>query len=195
MQTARYEYAVIEQQIADAREQWQSLAVLQSVLHRTQEKLTVETHSQVIEDASALIKQMTQGRYVAFKFYDEPTNSFGPDELVLISDSGTEHPMPALSRGTLDQAALAFRMGLWAEYQRRGVHLPLILDEVLPDSDENRLHAAASALVEFGKRHQQMLFFTCQEHLANLFATMQVRVWSLPRFTAHSENILSGRTC
>ncbi len=180
VQKVRYEYAVVEQQLADAREQWQSLVILQSVLHRTQDRLTINTHSQVIQDGSDLLHKMTEGRYVGFRFYADPEHGFGPDELVVVSDSGRELPMDALSRGTLDQAALAFRMALWSEYQRRGIKLPLILDDVLPDSDESRLHAAASALVEFGNRHHQMVFFTCQEHLANMFETMQAKVWDIP---------------
>ena len=78
-------------------------------------------------------------------------------------------PPSALSRGTLDQTALSFRLALVAEYARRGVRLPLVLDDVLVDSDEHRLWAAVDVLREVAAAGQQVVFLTCQEHLSDLF--------------------------
>jgi len=174
VQRVRYEYAVVEQRLADAREQWQSLAVLQSVLQRTQEKLHVNRVSPVIEESSKMLFEMTEGRYTGLR-YDSQEK-----ELLAIGANGIELPMPALSRGTLDQAALCFRLALWGEYQRRGVTLPLILDDVLPDSDEDRLQAAVNVLTNFSQQGHQLFLFTCQEHLATLFSRMDVDVRTLP---------------
>ncbi len=182
----RHEQAGLEQKLADAREQWQSLAVLQTVLQRTQEKLKVETASPVIEEASALLKKMTRGRYTAFRFNTQL------EELVVTNENATDLPIHALSRGTLEQAALSFRLSLWNEYRRRGIELPLILDEVLADSDEHRLSAAIETLVEFSAKHHQLIILTCQEHLANLFERSGVSIQNLPgsRRTKKSVNRL-----
>ena len=174
IQKLQLENSAIEQQLADAREQWHSLAVLQTVLLRTRDKMNVETASPVVEQASTLLNKMTQGRYTCFRFNAQL------EELLIVSDQGAELPVHALSRGTLEQASLSFRLALWSEYRRRGFDLPLVLDEVLADSDENRLSAAIETLVEFSADNHQIIFMTCQEHLANLFEQSDIVVQNLP---------------
>ena len=177
LQRCRYEYTIVEQQLADAREQWQSLAMLQCVLQGTQKAIQEETCSPVIEHASGLLKRLTLGRYPRFHFEAES------QQLLVVNESGQRLPAHALSRGTLDQAALALRLVLWNYYVERGMCLPLVLDDVLNDSDEQRLQVAVEILTEFGATGQQILFFTCQEHLANLFAEEGATVRDLPGST------------
>lgn len=174
VQKIQQESCAVEQQLADAREQWHSLAVLQTVLQKTRDKMNVETVSPVIREASGLLNKMTQGRYQGFRFNPQLK------ELLVVSNQETELPVNALSRGTLEQASLSFRLALWSEYRRRGYELPLILDEVLADSDEDRLSAAIETLVEFSDGNHQIIFMTCQEHLANLFEQSDVVVQNLP---------------
>lgn len=186
IQQLQLENSAVEQQLADAREQWHSLAVLQTVLQRTRDKMNVETASPVVEEASNLLNKMTQGRYTSFRFNSQL------EELLIVSDQGAELPVHALSRGTLEQASLSFRLALWSEYRRRGYDLPLILDEVLADSDENRLSAAIETLVEFSAENHQIIFMTCQEHLANLFEQSNIVVQNLPgsqRSTTHHNRL------
>ncbi|WP_437205287.1 DUF4332 domain-containing protein [Planctomicrobium sp. SH664] len=173
LQQLKHEFAVVEQQLADAREQWQSLAMLQAVLQRTQQKLQEEVPSVVMQEASGWLNRMTEGRYPEFRFQSE--NS----ELLIANNAGAALPAAALSRGTLEQAALSFRLALCSEFQRRGLILPLVLDDVLADSDEQRLRAAAEVLVDYGRQHQ-ILFLTCQDHLASLFAALGIELRELP---------------
>ncbi|MEZ5941551.1 MAG: DUF4332 domain-containing protein [Planctomycetaceae bacterium] len=169
----RYELSVVSQRLADAREQWQSLAMLQQVLQSTEQKLKVETESPVIKESSRLLNRLTSGRYPRFLFETEGS------QLLVQNDSGEKLPLHILSRGTLDQAAFAFRLALWKEYVGRGVKLPLLLDDVLNDSDEDRLKIAVDVLIEYSQV-QQIVFFTCQEHLANLFDEAGAAVRDLP---------------
>lgn len=170
----KLEQASLEQQLADAREQWHSLAVLQTVLQKTRDQMQVEKVSPVIEEASGLLREMTQGRYQGFRFNSKI------EELFVVSDTEAALPVHALSRGTLEQASLSFRLALWNEYRRRGVELPLVLDEVLADSDEDRLAAAIKTLIKFSQKHHQIIFMTCQEHLALLFEKSGLEVHNLP---------------
>lgn len=173
VQDLRNEYALVEQQLADAREQWQSLMLLQTVLLRTQQKLNVEAISPVIAEASRLLERMTEGRYPRFRWNNDAR------ELFVINDANGELPAQALSRGTLEQAVLCFRLALCREFQNRGHHWPLILDDILTDSDEHRSQAAADVLMEFAQTHQ-VLFLTCQDHLVELFAERQAPIFNLP---------------
>jgi len=173
VQTLSREFLCVEQELADAREQWQSLTLLQTVLMRTQQKLNAEAISPVIVEASRYLDRMTEGRYPRFR-WDSDVN-----ELFVINGADGELPAQALSRGTLEQAVLCFRLALCEEFHRRGHDFPLILDDILTDSDEVRSSAAADVLVEFAQTHQ-ILFLTCQDHLVDLFAARQASVFHLP---------------
>ena len=174
VQRLRYEHAGAEQQLADAREQWHSLSFLETVLSRTRDKLEVSTPPRVLQEASQYLSRITDGRYREFRFHA------GPDELTVVDDAGNEVRMFALSRGTLDQAALAFRLALWTEYQNRGVRFPLVLDDVLADSDEDRLQAIVRVLVDFAQQGNQVFYFTCQDRLVHLFQAAGIEVRDLP---------------
>lgn len=149
--------------LASLQDDWMALAFQERLLSDAQHRLHREVHSPVITEASEYLQRLTHGRYLHFSL--EPLTS----ELLIQNADGQRLPPSALSRGTLDQAALSFRLALVSEYARRGVRLPLVLDDVLVDSDEGRLTAAVDLLREVANQGQQVVFLTCQEHLSDLF--------------------------
>ena len=159
----RFAHQQAKEHLAAAQDQWTSLTLQQTVLLEAQRRLHHEEHSRVITEASAYLHRLTQGRYTNFDF--DPVQR----DLFIRNADGQLLPSSALSRGTLDQTALSFRLALVAEYARRGVRLPLVLDDVLVDSDEHRLWAAIAVLREVAANGQQIIFLTCQEHLSDLF--------------------------
>ncbi|WP_437193091.1 DUF4332 domain-containing protein [Planctomicrobium sp. SH527] len=173
VQNDRNELSLLDQQIEEGRQQWQTLKLVEGLLERTQSKLNTEVIAPVIKEASALLARMTSERYTGFRFV--PATS----ELRIQSADGTELAPSALSRGTQEQAALCFRLALAREFHRRGRMVPLVLDDVLVDSDEHRSKAAVEVLVECAKS-QQILFLTCQEHLLELFAMHKISIVDLP---------------
>lgn len=175
LQTMQYEYSVLEQKLADSRSQWQSLALLQATLNLARRKLENEIQPPVIADASATFRRLTEERYIGFRYAPETR------ELYAVLSSGQQHGLSSLSRGTLDQAALSLRLALADEYARRGLRLPFIFDDVLVDTDEGRLRIAVTVLKEAAARGHQILFLTCQDHLAALFHEMGIAVRGLHR--------------
>jgi uncharacterized protein YhaN len=159
----RFAHQQAREHLAEAHEQWTSLTLQHTILSETQRRLHHEEHSRVITEASAYLHRLTQGRYT--NFYFDPVQR----DLFIHNIDGQLLPSSALSRGTLDQAALSFRLALVAEYARRGIQLPMVLDDVLVDSDEHRLWAAIAVLREVAANGQQVIFLTCQEHLSDLF--------------------------
>jgi DNA repair exonuclease SbcCD ATPase subunit len=175
LQALQYDYAVIEQELADASEQWQALMFLQATFHHAQRQLETVQHPRVIADASESFTRLTQGRYLGFR-YDPRTQ-----ELYVQPARGELQATHSLSRGTLDQAALSLRLALADEYARRGFQFPLVFDDVLVDSDENRLRIAVELLQQACQRGHQILFLTCQDRLTTLFHDMGVPVRGLDR--------------
>jgi len=159
----RFAHRQADEHLAATHAQWISLTLQRTVLSEAQRRLHREEHSRVIAEASTYLNRLTQGRYTDFHF------DAALRELFIRNADGQLLPPSALSRGTLDQTALSFRLALVAEYARRGIRLPLVLDDVLVDSDEHRLWAAIEVLREVATAGQQVVFLTCQEHLSDLF--------------------------
>jgi hypothetical protein len=58
--------------------------------------------------------------------------------------------------------------------------MPLVLDDVLVNFDEDRARAAAAVLQDFAAAGHQLFVFTCHEHLAAMFNLLGVSVRRLP---------------
>lgn len=170
-----------ERQLAARLVEGQALLVVEAGLLKMRSTLLEDEPAPVIVEASAWLRELTAGRYPALWVAAETR------ELSALNDSGVAIPLTALSRGTLDQVGLSLRLALAEEYARRGVSLPLVMDEVLADSDPDRLDVAIRVLQRVAQR-RQILYLTCQEHLAARFeaAGTPVRAFPGTRRTARS---------
>ena len=88
--------------------------------------------------------------------------------------------MQVLSRGTREQLFVSLRLALVAAYARRGIHLPMILDDVFVNYDAGRTRTACSVLREFAKQGHQLLVFTCHEHVWRMFQDIKVDCRRIP---------------
>jgi len=91
-------------------------------------------------------------------------------------------PLDVLSSGTREAVFLSLRLALVADFSRRGIVLPLILDDVLVNFDRLRARNAARVLLDFADRGHQVLLFTCHEHIVELFTGAQVELRYLSDF-------------
>ncbi|MEX2114685.1 MAG: hypothetical protein WD845_15940, partial [Pirellulales bacterium] len=108
--------------------------------------------------------------------------------LVVDDAEGNSLNVELLSRGTREQLFLALRLALVSAYARRGVRLPLVLDDVLVNFDLGRAKAAALVLRDFARAGHQLLIFSCHEHIARLFKHLKAEVRRLPdNGQAHAE--------
>ena len=88
--------------------------------------------------------------------------------------------MQVLSRGTREQLFVSLRLALVAAYARRGIHLPMILDDVFVNYDAGRTRTACAVLREFAKQGHQLLVFTCHEHVWRMFQDIKVDTRRIP---------------
>jgi uncharacterized protein YhaN len=65
-------------------------------------------------------------------------------------------------------------------FARNGIDLPMVLDDVTVNFDQERSDAAVETLLDFTRNGQQLLVFTSHLHYAKLFEKRGVTPINLP---------------
>ncbi|TWT42712.1 AAA family ATPase [Botrimarina hoheduenensis] len=170
----RVELGLIESQIDLARERWRERAAVGAMLELIRNDYEEHRQPETLIEASKYLERLTRGRY---------PRVWTPlaDDVLLVDDAdGVSLPVEALSRGAREQLFLSVRLALVAMYARRGVQLPMILDDVLVNFDDRRARIAAEVLTRFAADGHQLLVFTCHEHVWEMFKSLQADVRRLP---------------
>lgn len=116
----------------------------------------------VLLRASDYFAKMTNG---AFTHVKAP---FGEQRLVAIRANGESLDTSQLSRGTAEQLYLSMRFALAQEYAGKAI-LPLVMDDILVNFDEERMESCLRVLADLSSRHQ-VLLFTCHGHVRDAAA-------------------------
>lgn len=122
----------------------------------------VQAHSreserpQVFHRARELLHTVTKGRYTLELEEGDP-----PAFRALETATGEGRALDELSSGTRVQLLLAVRVA-FVETQEQGARLPLIFDEVLANSDDERAQAVKEAVVALARQGRQIFYFTAQ---------------------------------
>lgn len=116
----------------------------------------------VLLRASDYFAKMSNG---AFTHVKAP---FGEQRLVAIRANGESLDTSQLSRGTAEQLYLSMRFALAQEYAGKAV-LPLVMDDILVNFDEERMESCLRVLADLSSRHQ-VLLFTCHGHVRDAAA-------------------------
>jgi uncharacterized protein YhaN len=90
--------------------------------------------------------------------------SFDSDNLLPagLTRGQTEETLDALSGGTKEQIAILTRLAFARLFARRGQHMPIVLDDALVYSDDDRIIKMFTALTRVAQ-DQQILVFTCRQ--------------------------------
>lgn len=164
----------IETQLVEAKQKWRVLATLSLVLELIRHDYEEHRQPETLKEATEFLKQFTRGQYV--RIWTPLAN----DILLVDTADGKSLPIEVLSRGTREQLFLSIRLALVAMYARRGIQLPMVLDDVLVNFDAGRSAIAARVLRDFAKQGHQLLVFTCHEHVWNMFRDLQIDCRRLP---------------
>ena len=157
------ELECLRSEAAAAVREWRIATLAKELVARTLQEFTRTRQPAVLEEASSAFARVTSGAYQRI-LQDEDRES------LIVLDRTAQHKRPEeLSRGTAEQLYLCLRLGLAAEFARRSVSLPLIMDDVLVNFDPARARAVAEELAAFSQQHQ-VLIFTCHPATARLFA-------------------------
>jgi uncharacterized protein YhaN len=157
--------AALHQELVEVVARWRVLQVARRLIETTLEQFEKERQPAVLQEASHYFSSVTAGRYPQIV----QTAELGGFSVI---DAAGGRKTPAqLSRGTAEQLYVCIRLGLIAEFSRRVGRLPVAMDDVLVNFDDDRALAMAHVLDEFSQRNDcQVLVFTCSSRTRELFA-------------------------
>ncbi len=169
-----FQKARVASEVYRAAEDWFALQIEHDAVVQIRRRFEQENISGTLVTASEYMHRMTSGRYHRI------WAPLGDDFLCIDDEYGQTFRVEQLSGGTREQLFLAIRFALVREFAKRGVELPLVMDDLFVNFDQERTEAAADCLLDVAREGQQVLFFTCHEHIAQLFQQKQVEPLWLP---------------
>ena len=174
LMVAQLELGCVNRKIESVARRWQTLATASCLVEEVCGKFERERQPETLREASSFLAQLTDGKYVRI------WTPLGTNQLKIDHRDGNALPLEVLSRGTREAVFIALRLSLAAAYARRGVMLPLVLDDVLVNFDGERALHAAETLRTFSELGHQVMMFTCHDHIVDIFHSIGVEVRQLP---------------
>ncbi|MDC0718528.1 AAA family ATPase [Nannocystis bainbridge] len=133
----------------------------QQVLARVTDRYARENQPALLHYTSDLLATITGGRHL--RVVPQPEAG----TLAALGREGRLRLPGELSLGTREQLFLALRLAYVLDYCDRNEPLPLVMDDVLVNFDEDRAATTLQALRDVA-RTTQILFLTCHRHLMHL---------------------------
>ena len=158
----RVQRETLIEQLRECAREWSKLTFAQKLLEGTRQKFEVERQPRVVQHAQDFFSHITGQRY---------TRLFVPIEeqsVTVMDGAGGAKTPQELSRGTREQLYLALRFGLVREFGEHAERLPVVVDEVLVNFDQERARLAAESFAELSETNQ-VLVLTCHPGMAELF--------------------------
>jgi hypothetical protein len=177
------ELDVVAQQIAQAVDAWRERAAVSLFLERIRIEYEQNRQPETLREASKYMSQLTSGKYTRI------WTPLAHDILFVDTAEGQPLSVQVLSRGTREQLFVSLRLALVSAYARRGIHLPMILDDVFVNFDAGRTRVACSVLRDFAKQGHQLLVFTCHEHVWRMFQEIKVDCRRIPNRHGQTEEV------
>lgn len=146
-------------------ERYMQLHLAASVLRQAIEKYREQNQGPLLRRASELFRRFTLGMFGGLK-----TDYQSNDQPILLGLRNQESagiPTSGMSDGSRDQLYLALRLASIEHYLQKNSALPLILDDILINFDDERSKATLAVLGELSQA-TQVLFFTHHPRLIEL---------------------------
>lgn len=172
---ARSDIQQKEQHLITLLEEWIGATLAEQEIVQLQKKFERTCQPKTLKDASGFLARMTHDRY------QHIWAKLGGHHLQVDNAYNDSFPIAQLSSGTREQLFLALRLAMIEELREKGVELPVILDDVFVNFDQDRTEAAVRTLIEFAETGQQILLFTCHQYLAEMFRERGVETFQLPQ--------------
>jgi uncharacterized protein YhaN len=160
-QTMQAKLALLEQYL----QQYLRLTLAKEVLDQTIERYRQENESSLLTRAGSIFQQLTGG---SFERLDVEFDDKSQPHLVGIRPGSTQpFEIKSMSEGTADQLYLAVRLAAVETYLRDHEPIPLLVDDILVNFDDDRAAATFRLLGDLSKQ-TQIIFFTHHPHLIQI---------------------------
>ncbi|MFH5833853.1 hypothetical protein [Halalkalibaculum sp. DA384] len=119
-------------------------------------KIKKQNRPPVFQRAKELFNRITKGKYEI-----DTDDRDQPEFIAYDTEENLGKKLDELSTGTRIQLLLSIRVA-FVETQESNIKLPLLADELLANSDDDRAKAIIEALTEISKEGRQIFYFTAQ---------------------------------
>ncbi|NLY10726.1 MAG: AAA family ATPase [Firmicutes bacterium] len=162
IQKIKWELASLEEIGKKLVGEWGVNAILHKAIEIVREKYEKDQQPQVIKYASEFFNQATNNEFSRI------FSPLGSMELKVEDSSGRIIPARQLSKGTIELLYLCMRFALIKSFEQNGIKLPVILDDILVNLDEERKEMAVNMIENLAITHQ-IIFLSCHPHIINSF--------------------------
>jgi uncharacterized protein YhaN len=152
------------------------------LLQRTIDEFREKNQSTILGKASDIFRRFTSGKYTELIVdYDDNTPF-----IEAVHGDGTKRRVHQMSDGTRDQLFLSLRLAFVQQHLDSSEPLPLIIDDVFVNFDDERTKAALEVLHELAE-NTQIMYFTHHQSVVNITEEMKasgrVHVYDLSKTT------------
>lgn len=170
----RRELAHVEADLKDAWHGWFSASLAEDAIQDVAAQFEQANQPEMLAAAIPFLQKLTLGKY------NHLWTPLGRKQLFVDDDKGEARPAEQLSGGTREQLFLSIRLAMVKAFARNGIDLPMVLDDVTVNFDQERSDAAVETLLDFTRSGQQMIVFTSHLHYAKLFEKRGINPIYLP---------------
>ncbi len=161
------EIEVKKQQLNDLSVEWTKFQIAGVMLNKAIFKYENTRQPNVIKAAEEIFFHLTD------KSYTNITKPIEKDDLFISDEFGNRKGVLELSRGTKEQLYFAMRLGLIKEYESQSESMPIIMDDIFVNFDDDRGPLAMEALHNFALS-RQVIVLTCHKNMCELYKGLGV---------------------
>ena len=170
----RRELTQVEADLHEAWQTWFSASLAEDAIQDVATQFEQANQPEMLAAAIPFLQKLTLGKY------HHLWTPLGRKQLFVDDDKGESRPAEQLSGGTREQLFLSIRLAMVKAFAKNGIDLPMVLDDVTVNFDQDRSDAAVETLLDFTRNGQQLLVFTSHLHYAKLFEKRGVTPIYLP---------------
>ena len=153
------------QKIRECSRKWAVNKIALYMLDKARKKYEKERQPAVIKLAEEIFGYVTKGNYSRiFKPMDS-------EDIFIVNKNEQTKGLLEMSRGTREQLYLALRFGLIGEYEKRSEPLPIVMDDIFVNFDDDRNNQMRDRIIQFSKK-RQVIILTCHKHTFDAYSSL-----------------------